>query len=401
MTIKNNWRRINIKEVCSSIVDCINKTAHTVDFETDYKMLRTTNIKNGWIDVVNTRRVTEETYKKWTRRQIPQKGDVILTREAPLGEVGLLRTDDKVFLGQRLVSYRADPKKLDNKFLFYSFLSHDLVSQIESLGSGSTVKHMRVPDAEKLTILMPEIETQKKISSVIASYDDLIENNEKRIKALEEMAQLLYIEWFVKFKFPGHEKVKMVDSGTEYGVIPEGWEVKKFYDVVNNLDSRRKPISSMKRQEMKGNFPYYGAAKIIDQINNYIFDGRYLLIAEDGSVITPDGKPMLQFVDEKFWVSNHAHIVQGNLLSTEILYLRLKRLNIGPLITGSAQPKITKDNLSRVLFIVPDKSTRNLFTEIVGHFFDEVFNLQKRIKNLSKVRDLLITQLVTGKRNLK
>ncbi|MEI7510700.1 MAG: hypothetical protein WCJ84_00910 [Candidatus Peregrinibacteria bacterium] len=110
----NYWHRVKIKDGCLSIIDCVNKTAPKVDFKTPYKMLRTTNIKKGWIDVENVGYVNEEVYKKWTRREIPQVGDVILTREAPLGEVGLLRTDDKVFLGQRLVSYRANPKILNN-----------------------------------------------------------------------------------------------------------------------------------------------------------------------------------------------------------------------------------------------------------------------------------------------
>jgi len=101
---------------------------------------------------------------------------------------------------------------------------------------------------ENLQVEVPNLPTQTLIASVLSTYDDLIENNEKRIKTLEEMASRLYTEWFVKFQFPGHEKVKMVDSGTEFGLIPEGWAIKKFYDVVNNLDSKRKPISSMKRQ---------------------------------------------------------------------------------------------------------------------------------------------------------
>ncbi len=305
-------------------------------------------------------------------------------------------------VNQHVAIIRADRKNLLGKYLKYVLVSSAYKRELYGLArTGATREALTKIDIENFEIKLPDIEAQSLIASVLSAYDDLIENNEKRIKALEEMAQLLYTEWFVKFKFPGHEKVKMVDSGTEYGSIPEGWEVKRFYDVVNNFDSKRKPISSMKRQKIQGKYPYYGAAKIIDYINDYIFDGRYLLVAEDGSVITPDGKPMLQFVDEKFWVSNHAHIVQGKLLSTEILYLRLCRFNIKSLITGSAQPKITKDNLSRIVFIVPGEDVKNAFGAIVSHCFDEIFNLQKQDQNLSKTRDLLIPQLVTGKRIFK
>lgn len=109
----HNWPLAKISEVCASITDCVNRTAPVVEYRTPYKMLRTTNIKNGRIDIESVRYVTEETYRVWTRREIPQQGDVILTREAPLGEVGILRNNDTVFMGQRLISYRAEPSKLD------------------------------------------------------------------------------------------------------------------------------------------------------------------------------------------------------------------------------------------------------------------------------------------------
>ncbi|MFZ3382891.1 MAG: restriction endonuclease subunit S, partial [Candidatus Methanoperedens sp.] len=229
MSEKNSWDRVCIKDVCESIIDCVNKTATTVNEPTPYKMIRTTNVKSGWINLSEVKYVTEEIYRKWTRRGVPKKGDVILTREAPLGEVGMLRDNDTIFLGQRLVQYRADPTKLDNRFLLYSFQADDLQGQIKSFGSGATVEHMRVPDAEKLTIIFPSLTTQRKIAAILSAYDDIIENNTRRIKILEEMAQALYREWFVKFRFPGHEKVKMVES--EIGVMPEGWEVKKLEEV--------------------------------------------------------------------------------------------------------------------------------------------------------------------------
>jgi Restriction endonuclease S subunits len=153
---------------------------------------------------------------------------------------------------------------------------------------------------------------------------------------LEEMARSIYREWFVKFRFPGHEQAQMVDS--ELGLIPEGWEVKKFGEVSLNFDNKRKPLSSLQRAKISGKYPYYGAAKIFDYINNYIFEGRYLLVAEDGSVITKDRRPVLQLVDEKFWVNNHTHVIQGKEpISTNYLYLFMSDLDISGYITGAAQ----------------------------------------------------------------
>ena len=114
------WCRVPIVELCEAHVDCVNRTAPIVDSPTPYKMIRTTNVRDGYIDTENVRYVTEETYKKWTRRLIPKRGDVILTREAPLGEVGKIRSGDQIFLGQRLYQFRTNPKKLDADFLLYA-----------------------------------------------------------------------------------------------------------------------------------------------------------------------------------------------------------------------------------------------------------------------------------------
>lgn len=111
------WRSRRVSDLCSHIVDCVNKTAPLSESVTPFKMLRTTNVRGGFIDTNHTRRVDEVTYERWTRRMRPKRGDVVLTREAPLGEVGMLRSDESVFLGQRLVMYRADPTECDSPLI--------------------------------------------------------------------------------------------------------------------------------------------------------------------------------------------------------------------------------------------------------------------------------------------
>ena len=155
-----NWVEKRIEEWCTSIIDCVNKTAPVVDGPTPFKMIRTTNIRNGLVNVSSVRYVTEETYKVWTRRQVPEKGDVILTREAPMGEVGMLLSGDKIFLGQRLVSYRANANLLNNNFLLLALQSGDLQGQIHAKASGSTVQHMRVPDTKNLLLSAPPLHQQ-------------------------------------------------------------------------------------------------------------------------------------------------------------------------------------------------------------------------------------------------
>lgn len=212
-----SWQEYSIEEVCELIVDCVNRTAPVVDYETPYKMIRTSNVRDGWIDMSDARSVTKDTYENWTRRAVPRQGDVVLTREAPLGEVGLIRTDEPVFLGQRTVMYRANPEMMFPHFLYYSLLGHEVQAQIQAFGFGSTVSHMRVPDAKKLQLKAPDTATQEKIIHVLDAYDTIIEANQRRIKLLEEAARLLYREWFLKLRFPGNEDVTITDG------VPGGW----------------------------------------------------------------------------------------------------------------------------------------------------------------------------------
>jgi type I restriction enzyme, S subunit len=189
------WKRVRIEEACTSIIDCVNKTAPKVVGPTPFKMIRTANVRNGHLHLESVYYVTEEAYRIWTRRQIPMIGDVILTREAPMGEVGMLLSDDKVFLGQRLVSYRADLAKLDNRFLLYSFQSDYMQDQIRALASGSTVQHMRVPDSKKLQIYLPSLSTQQAIVGRLDSLREetrrLVAIYQRKLSALDEFKKSL------------------------------------------------------------------------------------------------------------------------------------------------------------------------------------------------------------------
>ena len=115
-----SWKEMLVNEVCDEIIDCVNKTAPKSDLTTPYKMIRTTNVRNGEIDLENVFNVEKEVYEKWIRRGKPLKDDVILTREAPVGEVGILRVDDTIFLGQRTMMYRANKSLITPHFLYYS-----------------------------------------------------------------------------------------------------------------------------------------------------------------------------------------------------------------------------------------------------------------------------------------
>ncbi len=206
----SDWPQVRIEDACESVMDCVNKTAPTINQRSAFKMIRTTNVRNGVVNLDSVRFVNEETYKAWTRRQVPRRGDVILTREAPMGEVGMLETDEPVFLGQRLVSYRAKASVLNGRFLLYALQSEPMQKQIHALASGSTVQHMRVPDSKNLRLPLPPIDQQRQAVELLDALRELTDVAanvlEKKLAALDELKQSLLHQ-----AFTGHLTAKTAD----------------------------------------------------------------------------------------------------------------------------------------------------------------------------------------------
>jgi type I restriction enzyme, S subunit len=320
-----------------------------------------------------------------------KEGDVLIamTGQASVGRIGKMRKLDKDYLvNQRVGIIRGHIGLVNSEFL-YQILATDLHEKIYfNLAMGAGQPNLSPSNIGALELELPPLPTQKKIASILSAYDDLIENNLKRIRLLEEAAQHLYREWFVKFRFPGWEEVEVVDG------LPVGWERKGFEEVSNNNNKRRIPLSSMEREKMKGKFPYYGATGIFDFVNQFLFEGRFLLIAEDGSVVDKNGFPVLQLVEGQFWVNNHAHIINGGILPTEFLYLAMKNQPIGHLVTGAVQPKLSMQNLRKVELIVPEKKILESFMGIALSLVNQVFILNLQNQKLKEARDILLPRLM-------
>jgi type I restriction enzyme S subunit len=406
MKISEPWHVVPIKDVCEAIIDCVNKTAPIVEYETPYKMIRTSNIKDGWINLDAVKFVEADIFAKWNRRTTPRRGDVILTREAPLGEVGMIRTNDHVFLGQRLVLYRANPDKLDNRFLLAAFQSDYLQAQIKSLGSGATVEHMRVPDAEKLTVKLPSLPVQRRIGDILSAYDDLIENNTRRITILEQMAQMLYREWFVNFRFPGHEKVKMVKS--DMGMIPEGWKTDSFTEIADVLSGGTPKTTQPEFWD--GKIPFFGPVdapsgfyatktkKSITQLglsrcNSELYPAETTFITARGTV----GKVALPSVPMAMNQSCYALQVKPGIRPL-YLYILTKECaeQLQQKATGAVFDAITVDTFDRLRIIRPSDRLIEDFDRLVRPLFSLMLNLSKKTENLRNTRDLLLPKLVSG-----
>lgn len=180
--------------------------------------------------------------------------------------------------------------------------------------------------------------------------------------------------------------------------LPEGWRVGTVGDIVEIHDSKRIPLSGAQRAKMeKRIYPYYGAASLMDYVDEYIFDGKYLLLGEDGTVVDEYGYPILQYVWGKFWVNNHAHILTGKLgFNVESLYLLFSRTPVKSIVTGAVQPKISQANLRSVQVVIPPQSELDVFNELICPMFEQIRQNQEQNNALSAMRDALLPKLMSG-----
>ncbi|CAG2534341.1 S subunit [Maribacter dokdonensis] len=297
-------------------------------------------------------------------------------------------------VNQHVAIIRADNKLLNPDFLKYSLLTYQNKNELLNLSSaGATRKAITKSMIEDFEITLPPLPEQKGIAIILSVIDDKIENNLAMNKTLEDMAMALYKHWFVDFG--PFQEGKFIDS--ELGEIPEGWELKRLPEISINHNKKRKPLSTRVRAEMQGKYPYYGATKALDFINDFRFDGEFILLAEDGTVKTDRDTPFLQFVEGQFWVSNHAHVLTGNdLYSNEFVYLSLANSNVVPIITGAVQLKINKQNLESLTFITPSTEILRDFETQVIHWFKQIRLNILETETLTKLRDTLLPKLISG-----
>ena len=396
------WRRVPVVDLCEVHVDCVNRTAPVVSEPTPFKMIRTTNVRDGFIDSENVRYVTEPVYKKWTRRLVPKRGDVILTREAPLGGVGKVRTDDLIFLGQRLYHFRADPKKLDADFLLYALMADDLQGQILGFGSGSTVEHMRLGDIPELQIYAPGVSEQRRIAGILSSYDELIENSQRRIRILESMARALYREWFVQFRFPGHEKVALVESSL--GKIPKGWEVKKLGRIAEDM---RRNVPKGKLEEPQ---PYVGLEHIprrslaldawetttdlgsnkLEFKKGEILFGKIRPYFHKVSIAPFDGLCSADTIVVRARHPEHYAFVVSCVSSDEFVAHATATSN------GSKMPRANWGVLEEYDVVIPKGKVAERFSSLVADIIAQQQALIFQVQNLRRTRDLLLPRLLSG-----
>ena len=334
------------------------------------------------------RNITEEGFKSCSCKMLP-KGSILFSSRAPIGYVAIAANDMCTNQGFKSV---IPNDETDSEFLYY-LLKYNK-NNIASQGSGTTFAEVSGKTMKEIEVVVPkEKDDQRHIASVLSSLDRKIELNNKINADLEEMAQAIFKNWFVDFE--PFKDGKFVDS--ELGMIPEGWKVGGLFDIAEIFDKKRKPLSGNVREKMDKIYPYYGATSCMDYVDDYIFDGIYTLIGEDGSVVKENGLPYMQYVWGKMWVNNHAHILQGkNGYSTEMIHALLSITNIKFLVTGAVQAKLSQGNMQKILVAIPPKNVLDEIRPVIDNLYSKIRSLSDENSRLSLLRDTLLPRLMSG-----
>lgn len=345
------------------------------------------------IDTTNIAHVGNEDLERLNRHCV-KEGDIIYSRRGDVEKCAYILPENEGWLcGTGCLRIRINSNSMIPRFIAYQLSTQECKKWIVGNAVGSTMLNLNSSILKELPIYAPDIKEQVRITSVLKSLDDKIEINRRINDNLEQQAQALFKSWFVDFE-PFLDQ-PFVES--KLGMIPEGWKVMALFEVAEIYDRLRKPLSGKDRANMECKYPYYGATSCMDYVDNYIFDGIYTLIGEDGSVVKEDGLPYMQYVWGKFWVNNHAHILQGkNGFSTEMIHVLLSITNIQHLVTGAVQAKLSQANMQKILLAIPPSDVLDEVRPIIGGLYEMRRKNEDESAQLAQLRDTLLPRLMSG-----
>ena len=358
----------------------------------------------GTLDFSEIRHVSEQEYPKWTKRVVPRENDIVFSYEATLHRYALIPEGFRGCLGRRMALVRPDTTKVSPRFLHYYFLTPAWRSVVEAnIISGATVDRVpltRFPDFE---VRLPGIDDQRHIASVLSTYDNLIKNNRRRIQLLEQAARLLYKEWFVHLRFPGHEHVKIKDG------VPEGWRDTFLPDVIDvnpktPIEKGKEvlyvPMSALSESGMTvdvRNFERRTKHTTVKFNKNDVLLARITPCLENGKT----GLAYFLHDNEAACGSTEFIVLRGKLVSHAFTYCLARsypfRENaIKSMIGSSGRQRVQVSCFEEYRAPLPPAHLLDMFDEIANGCFSQISILMGQNDRLTKARDLLLPRLMKG-----
>lgn len=303
--------------------------------------LRGLNIKNGKINCDTVKYIDNSDFSKLNRSKL-FIGDLLFTYVGTIGELAIVDQDDKYYLAPNVCRIRPSNKLVSYFLLTYMQRYEYKEKVIYPLITTSSQPALSMENIREFTLNIPDITEQQKVSNFFTLLDRRIEQQQEKVEAWRE-----YKKGMMQKLFSRELRFKDED-GQEF---PE-WEVKYLKNIVTFFDGQRKPVSESDR--INGIYPYYGASGIVSYVNDYIFEGEYLLLSEDGANIITRNLPIVYRTKGKFWLNNHAHIFKAKKnFSNGFLFHALERINYIPYNSGTAQPKLNLQSVKSIELELP------------------------------------------------
>ena len=411
-----------LAELCEQVIDCPHSTPVWMD--AGVIVLRSSNIKNGRLDLSNPSYTDEYHYQERSKRAEVQAGDLVITREAPMGEVCLIPDDLKCCLGQRMVMLRPDHERCDGKYLLYALQSNRVQNEIRSHeGTGSTVSNLRIPVLKSLPIPTPDLANQKAIAHILGTLDDKIELNRKTNETLEAMAKALFKSWFVDFD-PVRAKAEGRPTGlpaeisdlfpdsfedSELGEIPRGWSVSEMDSILSLQKDSFDPAAMPDERFDHYSIPAFDAGKYpARELGSSIKSQKFLV--GDGDLLVSKLNPSTPRVwipfassgrraicSTEFLVcrtsSNFGRAYAYCLASSDAIIEAMTGLAGG---TSNSHQRIRPGDFLALPCCIGTEMVRSAFLDVVDPLLGKSLVLRTESRSLSTTRDALLPKLISG-----
>lgn len=339
---------------------------------------------DGRISILSIARISEEHVERLKQHKV-KSGDIVYSRRGDVGKCALITDKEENWLcGTGCLKVTLNPKKIIPKFAFYQLQRKESIGWLINHAVGSTMLNLNTSILTKLPIEITDLDKQQSIVNILASYDNLIENNQKQIKLLEEAAQRLYKEWFIDLRFPGHENVEVVDG------VPEGWNI----GVLSDIGTFKRGKTITKAKIVEGEVPVIsgglGPAYYHNESNT---SSPVITVSGSGANA---GFTRLYYTEVFASDCSFVDIEQIPYLYWIYLFLKNNSSRLDMLQKGSAQPHVYAKDINALECVIPIKEVLNLFCEVVGSYFNKIGILEQQIIRLTEARDRLLPKLMSG-----
>ena len=372
--------KVRLEDCCVSISDGDHLPPPKAEKGIPFITISNINSYNQ-IDFTNTMFVPEDYYNNLDTKRKAQRGDILYSVVGSFG-IPILISEDKKFVFQRHIAILRPDTSVDSRYLYYKMLSKDFYAMADAAAIGAAQRTISLTALRNMEITLPNIDIQRKIADILSKYDNLIENNQRQIKLLEEASQRIYKEWFVDLRFPGYESATITDG------LPEGWTKKLLGEVVPILTGKKDANYGTK----DGGYPFFTCSQEPIKAPSYSFDTSAVILAGNGDF-------NVKLYRGKFEAYQRTYVLSPNDLKYLYLLYHAVNSNMNKLVKGASGSTIkflTKGMIESIEILIPTENVLLQFNQLMEEIQCKIEILKKSAVLATEARYLLFPKLMSG-----